>query len=371
MIDIPASILTQLLDLTCTIQSIPAPTFNEGQRADFFLKRIEEAGLQDIETDSAGNVFGRLPGRGEARPLVISAHMDTVYPIHTPLTHQRDEDRITGPGIGDNALGLASVLMLLKLLEMEEVRLPGDLWVAFNTCEEGLGDLRGMQAVVERFGSLPLAYLVVEGMGLGTVLNRGLGVERYKISVTTPGGHSWVDYGRPSAIHEISGIITRLTAISLPKKPCTTMNVGVISGGTSINTIAAHAWMELDLRSEDQFALSKLVRDVHAVALSAQRPGVQVKLERIGKRHAGQIDDNHALVTMARGVLIDLGLEPHLDIASTDANLPLSRGYPAICVGISYGNKAHTQDEFILTAPAASGLQQIYLLVNRVWDVRT
>ncbi len=378
---ISADFAASVVDLACAIQAIPAPTFKETQRANYFLDQFRALGLHDVERDSTGNVLARLPSAGLAhatgtvspRPLVISAHMDTVHPLETPLAVRRLEDalgrteRVIGPGIGDNALGLAAVLGLVRLLREKETRLPGDLWLAINVGEEGLGDLRGIQAIVNRFGAGPLAYIVVEGMGLGTILNRGLGVERYRITVQTPGGHSWVDYGRPSAVHELCELVTRLAGLALPRHPCTTLNVGVIHGGTSINTIAAQAWLELDLRSEDSNMLAGLVRDVHAIAQSTEKPNVQVNMERIGRRMAGLLPPAHPLVALCQQVLADLGIEPRLDIASTDANLPLSRGYPSVCLGITHGNNAHSPDEYILTAPVAQGIAQMYLLVTRAW----
>jgi acetylornithine deacetylase/succinyl-diaminopimelate desuccinylase-like protein len=380
---ITASFIETVLDLTCTIQAIPAPTFQEEARAAFFLEQFQRLGLRDVQRDAAGNVLARLPGGGPhlpqttgamvyppaaGRSLVISAHLDTVHPFTTPLTSLRSEDRIVGPGIGDNALGLAAVLGLAQLLVENQVRLPGDLWLAVNVCEEGLGDLRGIQAIVDRFGGAPLAYVVVEGIGLGRVLHRGLGVERYKISVETPGGHSWVNYGDPSAIHELSALVTQLAGIPLPRDPCTTLNVGIIHGGTSVNTIAAQAWLELDLRSEGRRALADLVSQVHDTVRAAQRSNVQVRIERIGKRQAGEIAKSHPLVQLASNVLAELGIEALLDIASTDANLPLSRGYPAICVGITNGNNAHTMEEFILTRPVKHGMEQLYLLATTAWE---
>ncbi len=360
----------RVIDLACTIQAIPAPTFHETLRANYFLEQFRAIGLQDVERDSTGNVLARLPGgsKNPSRSMVLSAHMDTVHPLDTPLGVRRSEDRIIGPGIGDNAVGLAAVLGLAQLLKEKQIELPGDLWLAINVGEEGLGDLRGIQAIVNRFGAGPLAYLVIEGMGLGTILNRGLGVERYRITMQTPGGHSWVDYGRPSAIHQICSLVTRLDRIPLPQQPCTTLNVGVIQGGTSINTIAAQASLELDLRSEDSRLLENLVREVRMQVQAAEQPNVQVSMERIGKRQAGMLQPGHPLVVLGREVLSDLGIEVHLDIASTDANLPLSRGYPSICVGITHGNHAHSAEEYILTPPVVQGMAQIYLLVTRAWD---
>lgn len=372
MIQISTDFTRSILNLACTIQAVPAPTFHEEPRAVFFLEAFRKLGLSDVQQDAAGNVLGRLPGKygksSTSRPLVVSAHMDTVHPLGTPLTTKVLNDRIIGPGIGDNALGLAALIGLIQMLQERQVHLPGDLWIAANVGEEGLGDLRGMKAVVDRFEGLPIAYLVVEGMGLGTVLHRGLGVERFRVSVKTPGGHSWANYGQPSAIHILCKLVTRLTAITLPQEPCTTMNVGVISGGTSINTIAAHASMELDLRSEDRKALESLVTEAKRVVFAAQHPSVRVDMEQIGKRLAGELREDHPLVELARDTLKELGIFLRLDISSTDANLPLSRGYPAVCVGITNGACAHTTDEYILTDPVAFGLPQLFGLVTRAWE---
>jgi tripeptide aminopeptidase len=371
MISFPDYFIESIIETACTIQAIPAPTFSELKRAAYFLEQFTNQGLVDVQLDKIGNVLGRLPGISGDRPLVISAHMDSVHPLDTPLTLRKLEDRIIGPGIGDNALGLAALIGLIRSLRMQGAELPGDLWLVANVGEEGLGDLRGIQTVVERFKDHPLAYLIVEGMGLGTILNRGLGVERYQITVCTAGGHSWVDYGQPSAIHELCKIVVRLDELKLPHNPCTSLNAGIIQGGTSVNTIAAKARMELDLRSEDKAALAELIHKVQVIVNECRRPDVKIEIERIGKRAAGQIDNNHPLVRLANDVLTEIGIQAHLDIASTDANLPLSRGYPAICIGISNGNNAHTRDEYILTGQVGLGLVQLHQIVIRAWQELT
>jgi tripeptide aminopeptidase len=368
MISLHPHFVETVLDLACTIQQIPGPTFEETERANFILSQFCMLDLTDITCDSAGNVYARLPGAGRARPLVVSAHLDTVFPVSTNLVNQRCPDRIIGPSIGDNSLGLAGLLALPRMLAEQRAGLPGDLWLVANVAEEGLGNLKGMQAVVDRFGSRPVAYLVMEGMGLGNILHRGLGVERYKIAINTPGGHSWADFGQPSAIHELCTLVNRLAALPLPQHPCTTLNVGMIQGGTSVNTIASSAWLELDLRSEDSQVLSHLIAQVHQLVRGANRPNVQASSELIGKRAAGSLSTTHPLVKLAQEVISELGMEPHLDIASTDANLPLSRKYPAICVGLTLGSNAHSMDEFILTEPLQKGLRQLYALVTRAWE---
>jgi tripeptide aminopeptidase len=365
---IPTAFAKMILDLAGQIQQIPAPTFSEGKRAEFMAQYFRELGLKDVQIDPTGNVLARLPGISAAeKPLVVSAHLDTVHPHGTPLPLTRSADRLVGPSIGDNSLGLAALLALPMWLRDQSIRLPGDLWLAANVGEEGLGDLNGMQAVVERFGGLALAYLVIEGIGFGNVLHRGLSVERYKVVVDTPGGHSWSDYGEPSAIHILCALVARLADIPLSKNPCTTLNVGVIQGGTSINSIAAQAWMELDLRSEDGMRLTHLVSQVHRIVHDAQRNNARVTIQRVGKRPAGTLPVSHPLVRLACDVLEDLNVQPRLDIASTDSNLPLSRGYPSVCIGITHGNNAHAADEFILTAPTSQGLAQLVDIVTRAW----
>ncbi len=388
MIDL--SIINRLLDLTVAIHQIPAPTFQETQRAAFLLERFQAENLSDVTMDEVGNVYARLPGTSGGRPLIVSAHLDTVFPLTTNLHVTRhalttaeggspnnvegtDLDLsqghnlavIDGPGIGDNSLGIAGLFGLLWQLESA---LPGDLWLVANVGEEGLGNLRGMYAVVDRFGDQPLAYLVVEGMALGQIYHRGLGVKRYRIDVDTPGGHSWVDYGRPSAVHILADIITRLTYLALPREPRTTLNIGTISGGTSINTIAAHAQLELDLRSENVATLTSLASRVEYLVQQMNRPDVRVSAQVIGQRPAGEIPANHSLVRLAVDVLEELGVHPRLNIGSTDANVPLSRGLPSICLGLTNGSGSHTVAESIQVAPLATGLEQLVNVVKYIYQ---
>jgi tripeptide aminopeptidase len=363
---IPA-LVNQVLDLAVAIQQIPAPTFAEARRAEFIYQRFLAEGLSSISRDADNNVFACLPGKGNALPLVISAHLDTVFPETTDLAISRSADEIAGPGIGDNSLGLAGLFGLLWSLRPRGGSLPGDIWLVANVGEEGLGNLRGMRAVVDRFGDEVQAYLVLEGMALGHIYHRGLGVRRYRISVHTAGGHSWVDYGRPSAVHELAALITCLTDLRVPLEPRTTLNVGKISGGTSVNTIAADATLELDLRSEAIGELDRLSAQVEAAVAEACRSGVEVVAEVIGFRPPGEISSDHRLVRLAWQCLEAQGVRPHLHIGSTDANVPLSRGLPAVCIGLTTGFGAHTRSEFIQTRPLAQGLAQLVALVERIF----
>jgi tripeptide aminopeptidase len=367
-----AAFLDPLLDLTLAIQQIPAPTFHEDERASFIRARFAREGLADIDLDEAGNVYARLPGENPDLPLVISAHLDTVFPGDTDLTASQEPGKITGPGIGDNSLGLAGLFGLVWALRQRQRVLPYDLWLVANTGEEGLGDLRGMKAVVQRFGKQALAYIVLEGMALGHIYVRGLGVRRYQIKVQTEGGHSWVNYGRPSAIHELARLTTQLADLELPSNPRTTLNVGVISGGTSVNTIAADASLELDLRSEEGSALSRLDEQVQALVREAnceQLQAVSVTSKVIGNRPFGEIHPEHPLVRLACRSLEAAGVQPSLSIGSTDANVPLSLGLPAVCLGLTNGGRAHTKDEFIHTEPLLQGLKQCLALVEAAGEI--
>jgi tripeptide aminopeptidase len=359
-------LLTRLLDLAVAIQQIPAPTFHERERAEFVCARFAGENVEGVEIDEAGNVLACLPGKGTARPVVVSAHLDTVFPASVDLSIRREEGRLVGPGIGDNATGVAGLFALLWRLRAMGVSLAGDLWLVANVCEEGLGDLRGMRAVVDRFRDTPRAYIILEGSAFGNIYHRALGVRRYRIRVRTAGGHSWIDYGRPSAVHELAALLSQITALELPREPRTTLNAGVISGGTSVNTIAAEASLELDLRSEAGEMLTDLAGRVDHLCAAANRPGVSVESELIGQRPSGAIPASHPLVQLAQECLRAQGVTPSLRIGSTDANLPLSRGLPAVTIGLTTGSGAHTVHECIHTAPLEKGIEQVVELVTKL-----
>jgi acetylornithine deacetylase/succinyl-diaminopimelate desuccinylase-like protein len=364
------------------IQQIPAPTFAEAERAKFVRALFEGEGLE-VSVDEVGNVYGRwtMDGgrrtkddgwRAKVKPLIVSAHLDTVFPADTDLRLTRRDDRIHGPGLGDNSLGVAALFGVLWGLRERVPPLPvgegrgeGDIYFVANVGEEGLGDLRGMKAVADRFGPDVKAYLVLEGLALGHVYHRALGVKRYRITAKTPGGHSWTDYGRPSAIHELAKFAAELTSMKLPESPRTTMNVGRISGGISVNVIASEASLELDLRSEGRDQLTELIARVEKKMEKAGRAEVKFEAELIGERPAGEIDPNHPLIQLALECVREQGLEPSLTSGSTDANLPLSRGYPALVLGITTGGGAHTVNEFINATLVEKGMQQLVRFVGK------
>lgn len=362
--DMQQELIDRVVARAIEIQQIPAPTFDEIERAEFVLKAFRDEGLQKVEIDELGNVYGCLPGEPSEGFLVVSAHTDTVFPKGTDLRIKRRTGRVAGPGIGDNSLGVAGLFGLLWLLREREIKLPGDLWFVANVGEEGLGNLYGMRNVVERFGTHALGYIILEGLAFGKLYHRGLGVRRYRITAKTLGGHSWVDYGNPSAINELALLVTSLAKMKLPRRPRTTMNVGKIGGGVSINTIAPSAWIEVDLRSEDGKVLEQTSKKIEQQILNANKSGVKFEVEVIGNREFGEIPRTHPLVQVAIEALRGQGVEPDLLIASTDANVPLSRGIPAICVGLANGGYAHTEKEFMLLENLPRGFDQLVRIVT-------
>jgi len=358
--------IDRIIDRTIQIQQIAAPTFYEAERAEFVRKLFEEEGLEDVTIDETGNVYGRwATAKANSKPLIISAHLDTVFPFEMDLSVKHNHEKVHGIGIGDNSLGVGALFGLMWMLRKEQ--LGGDIWFVANTCEEGLGDLKGMKSVVDRFGSDVLAYLVLEGMALGHIYHRAVGVKRYRISAKTQGGHSWSDYGQPSAVLELSRLIVQLSSMRLPTHPRTTMNVGKIQGGTSINVIPADAWMELDLRSEGQDELAELVAGVERLIETADRPDVRIEADVIGARPAGEISANHPLIKLAQECLNEQGMDAVLTSGSTDANIPLSKGYPALVLGVSKGGGAHTKYEFIDTSPIEKGMEQLVSFIEKAW----
>ncbi len=360
--------LDRFIQRALDIQSVPAPTFQEAERASLMERELLSAGVPHIERDAAGNLYGHIPG-GPGLPLIITAHLDTVFPqeVHRPAL--RHGDRLIGPGIGDNAIGLAALVELA--FDHVQTNLPGDLWMVATVGEEGLGNLMGMQQVVERFGAAVAGYLAIEGMVLGHVYHRGLPVGRYRITVNTEGGHSWIHAGRRvSAIHTVLQIGHEILRIRLPRIPRTTLNVGRISGGTSVNSIASHASMEIDLRSEEPQTLRRVGARLQRIAQRQRSEGLHIQIEKIGERPAGGLPASHPLVQAARQAMIDVGQPaPRLAAGSTDASLPLSLGLPAVCIGITRGGGAHTTEEFVEIAPIPIGYLALRRLVRTAFEL--
>ncbi|MFZ0544322.1 MAG: M20/M25/M40 family metallo-hydrolase [Candidatus Promineifilaceae bacterium] len=360
--------LSKSLELAVEIQQIPAPTFHEAQRADFIQTHFSDLGLLDVHQDDLHNVFGRYTGTNpDLLPVIVSAHIDTVFSQNTDLAISRTTDQgrplIFGPGLADNSMGVAGILQVANALRQYDLRPLADIWFVSNVAEEGLGDLKGMRSVVERFGRTT-AYIVVEGGSYGHIFHGAIGVRRFQVTFKTDGGHSWGNFGSPNAIHVLGRFIAALDDLVVPRKPKTTYNVGVIEGGTTINSIASEASLLLDLRSAGSAELGDLVAHVEKLAAELNRlSGVRVDMEQIGNRPAGEISAESPLIVWAVQALQEVGCRSYALLSgSTDANIPISQGYPAVCIGLANAGNTHRTDEYLDPTHLADGLTQLLLL---------
>jgi acetylornithine deacetylase/succinyl-diaminopimelate desuccinylase-like protein len=358
-----------VVETAIAVQQIPAPTFDERARGAYVADRMRALGLAGVEVDAIGNVYGRHAGGGAAEDrrrqgLLIAAHLDTVFPAGTDLTVRREESRIYGPGLGDNSLGVAALLHVAQAIVQHSLAHAGDIWFVANVGEEGLGDLRGMRAAVDRLQGQIGAAIALEGCGPDRIIHAGLGVRRYRISAAAAGGHSWGDFGAPSAIHALVRLAAALSRLDAPAQPRSSFNIGVIEGGSSVNTIAQRAALLLDLRSSAPSGLAGLIGQVERALATARaaEPGVTFELETVGDRPAGAIPIEHPLVRAAGAAYRAEGFSLNYDIASTDANIPLSRGIPAVCVGVGDGENEHRLDEYIMPARMPAGMRALLRL---------
>ncbi|WP_374712155.1 M20/M25/M40 family metallo-hydrolase [Symbiobacterium terraclitae] len=361
--------LPDLVQEVIAICQIPAPTFHEEQRAAYVARRMVEVGLREVSRDAAGNVIGRLRGRGTGPNLLLAAHLDTVFPVETDVTVRVDGEILRAPGVGDNSASVATMLHAARLLVESDVSLAGDVIFAATCGEEGLGNLEGMRAIVRALQE-EIDYVIALDGSLGGMVREAVGSRRFRLVVTTSGGHSWGAFGAPSAIHSLGRIIARISELRVPAHPKTTYNVGLISGGTSVNTIAARAEAVLDLRSLDRAELIRLEERVQRIIRAVEREtGVKASLELLGDRPTGAIPDEHPLCNLVRAVHRELGLQTRTYPSSTDGNVPLSMGIPAVTVGVTLGGNGHRLDEYIYTSPLARGLAQVLLLVLGVQEL--
>lgn len=350
---------------TLALQSVPAPTFDEHDRAATLRLELQAAGATEVLTDGVGNVCAFIQG-GSRAPLVVSAHLDTVFPHGTDLTHRRTQNRLYGPGVGDNAVAQAALVELAH--DFSQHPPPGDLWLVGNVCEEGLGNLRGMREVVARWGAQVSAYLVLEGMALGHVYHRALPSRRFRLSAAGQGGHSWIHAGRSSALHALLRLGAELASLPLEAQPRSTLNIGMMHGGHSVNSIADQAVLEIDLRSESGAGLESLVKQVRAIVSRFSADGVALRLVAIGERPAGGLAEDHALVDAAvRALRHGSRRKARLGAGSTDASIPLQRGLPAVCVGLTTGGEAHTVREFIDLSPMKGGYRALVHLIQAAY----
>lgn len=366
----------QLRQWLLHLVAIPAPPFAEGPRAGAVLEIFRSLGLSNSHLDDEGNALAELLSATpspDAPVLLVSAHLDTVFPAETSCTPTEDGSRILAPGACDNAAGLTALLGLAAALQFASITPPVTVLFCANTGEEGEGNLRGVRHLFTRglFARRIAAAIVLDGAGDSAVVTRALGSQRFRLSVSGPGGHSWTDSGAPNPISLLSRILTTLADLPLPSDPRTTLNPGLISGGTSVNSIPSSATAQIDLRSTDPGTLSAtadlLLRTAINVlaaanqANSSHRPAT-LEVERIGDRPAASLPQDSPLLHTIHAVDRHLGLRSEIRIGSTDANLPLSLGIPAVAVGTGgTGGGIHTLAEWYDPSGRETALRRILL----------
>jgi tripeptide aminopeptidase len=361
-----------ILDDQVALSEIPAPPFKEAARAEAVRQRFVAAGLADVRVDAIGNVLGVRRGRSPRPHVVIAAHLDTVFPEGTDARVTRTGTVLKGPGIGDDARGLAVLIAVAKALSTPSIQLAGTVTFAATVGEEGLGDIRGARHLVntELAGTMD-AFVSIDGIGLD-VTNVGVGSRRYKVTFTGPGGHSYGAFGTANPIHALGRAVAAVSDLTVPSSPRTTFNVGRIGGGTSVNAIPFEAWFEVDLRSADAAALNALDARFktlidHAVAAENARwhkPGqVAATLTVVGDRPAGATAESAAIVRAARSATAAIGERLLLREGSTDANAAMYRGIPAITIdGGGSGSGAHALDERFDSTDSWKGTVRAFLL---------
>ena len=350
-----------IADLTTQLTEIEAPTNDEGDRADVLEGVLRERGFDDVRHDDLHDVTGVIRGKRSDTCVLLAAHIDTVFPRNVDVTVTREGDRLKAPGVGDNTISVATVVQLKSVLEELGIQPDVDIMITGNVGEEGLGDLRGMRAVMDANAHIGAA-IAVEGHALGRITHQGVGSRRLEVTITGPGGHSWGDFGRPSAIHAAANLIADLDRIELPQNPKTSFNVGILEGGISVNTIAPSARMVIDMRSLEQDALETLVSKVRECIDATATDEISVQTTVVGDRPAGRLSANQGLVPIAREALALVEIESSLDASSTDANIPISRNIPAICIGVASGGNAHREDEYIDLELVPTGVTQLAMV---------
>lgn len=353
------------------ICEVEAPPFKESKRGELYARKFRELGLQNVRIDKVGNVIGDRPG-AQARPrLVLAAHLDTVFPEGTNVKTTQEGSVIKGPGIGDDCRGLAVVLAVIRALTAGHVQTPGTVTFVGNVGEEGLGDLRGVKHLFnEGLKGQIDRFVSIDGTGLG-ITHISVGSLRYRVTFKGPGGHSYGAFGLVNPIQALGRAMATIADFQVPLEPRTTFNVGRIGGGTSVNSIAFEAWMEVDMRSADAASLQSLDAKFHkavddAVAAENARwnsRALSVDKALVGNRPAGRAPATSAIVQAAASVTRALGIPVTMDEGSTDANYPQSLGIPAITIdGGGRGTGAHALDEAFDTTESWKGTQRALLL---------
>jgi tripeptide aminopeptidase len=363
------------IDEQIAISEIPAPPFQEDRRGEDYLRRLTELGLENVRRDSVGNVYGVRRGTGNGPTLFISAHMDTVFPPEVDVSVTQQDGKLYGPGIADDGRGLAALLSVARAFQETAIQTQGDIIFGGTVGEEGLGDLRGVKAFFAENKDVD-GFITIEPGSADDVTYQATGSRRYNISFPGPGGHSFGDFGRPSSISAMGRAIAQISEIRTPENPKTTFTVGVVEGGTSVNSIAGDAAMQVDMRSNDPAALKTLEEqllplaqagaDAENARWNAPADGkITVKTELIGDRPAGNQDPHSPIVEASYAASAALGLPAKLgDPSSTDANVPIGLGIPAVRLGgggEADNTHSFTDEEWFDPKDAQLGPQRVFL----------
>ncbi|MCE4050125.1 MULTISPECIES: M20/M25/M40 family metallo-hydrolase [Bacillaceae] len=363
--------LEEQIELT----KIPAPSFMEAERGRVYKAKLELLGLDDIQEDRHGNVFGIRPGTGKGPRIFVCAHLDTVFPNGTDIVVRRENGKVFAPGISDDGRGLAAVLTLVRAFNETNIQTEGDIIFGATVGEEGLGDLRGVKGLFADRTDID-GFISIEPGHPERITYLGTGSHRFHITYKGSGGHSFGDFGIPSPIHALGRAISKIGDIKTPDEPKTTFNVGTITGGTSVNTIAEEASMMLDMRSnsaEELIRLEEQVMDIlHNSAeeennrWNSEKTAIEVTIKQVGDRPAGAQSPEGEIVQTTIAAAASLGLNPVLSQAfSTDSNVPISLGIPAVTLGGGGSNSGgfHTLEEYFDPTDAHIGPQNIFLTI--------
>jgi tripeptide aminopeptidase len=359
------------------ITEIPAPPFHENVRAAYMKKLFAATGLR-VEMDDTGNVIGEWPGT-TSDIVMLTAHMDTVFPPNTDVRVKRENGRLLAPGISDNGTGLAALIALSKAFHEAKIKTNKTILFVADVGEEGEGNLRGMRALAEAYKKRLKYVLALDGSAVEYVTNAALASRRVEITITGPGGHSWSDFGAPNPIHAMGRGIARFVTARVPESPRTSFNIGEISGGTSVNSIPSSSTMKVDLRSESEVELAAVemqLRDAVKAGIDEEMTAsrgrgmagstnlLNLKINVLGVRPAGELPETSPLLAALLAADVQLGNRSRRERSSTDANIPLSMGIPAISIGAGgRSGGAHTLDEWYDPAGRELGLQRVALTV--------
>lgn len=360
-----------------TLTQIPAPPFMEEERGLAFLEMMQDLGVDSAWVDEVGNVIGLRRGTGSGEVLAISGHLDTVFPPETDVSITQRGDTLFAPGIADDTRGLATVLAVLRAMNSAEIRTEADILFIGNVGEEGIGDLRGMKHLFREGGPRIDNFISVDGTGASGITHMGLGSHRYRVTFLGPGGHSWGAFGLANPAHALGRAIRHFQDGADPyvrDAPFrTSYNVGRIGGGTSVNSVPFESWMEVDMRSQGVETLQRVdgILQGAVVRALAEENAIRqrgepltVDIELIGNRPSGEVAEDHPFVQQAAAVTRVLGMEPTFGRSSTDSNIPISMGIPAITIGGGgQGVGAHSLDEWFRNVDGPVGVQRVMLVV--------